>query len=171
MAETSLTQSKINFDTCSITELNGKLDIMPIGAVYTQYPGQLPPAELFGGTWSNITSMYAGLFFRAEGGNANAFEGGSQEDKIRPIRGTQTRSKVDTGEWGSETSYGNGCFTTSVTGQNTRSGGSWWWLSHLTLTFDANANSRNYGNPMAGHADGPEIRPVNTSIRIWKRTA
>lgn len=40
--------------------------VMPVGAVYTQYPSQLPPSELFGGTWTDITSAYSGLFFKAE---------------------------------------------------------------------------------------------------------
>lgn len=46
----------------------------PIGSVYTQYPGQKSPMDLWGGlsTWEVIE--YGGAFFRSIGGNANAFE-------------------------------------------------------------------------------------------------
>ena len=46
---------------------------MPVGAVYTQYPLQKAPGELFVGTWTDITSKYSGLFFRAAGTDASAF--------------------------------------------------------------------------------------------------
>lgn len=39
--------------------------VMPIGAVYTQYPLQLPPQDLFGGEWQEISTMYKNLVFRA----------------------------------------------------------------------------------------------------------
>lgn len=46
----------------------------PVGYVYTQFPQQSTPSELgLPGTWTEITSNYAGKFFRAEGGNAAAF--------------------------------------------------------------------------------------------------
>lgn len=45
----------------------------PIGSTYTQYPMQPNPNDLFGlTTWEVIN--YGGAFFRAEGGNALAFE-------------------------------------------------------------------------------------------------
>jgi hypothetical protein len=56
--------------------------IMPIGFVYTQYPGKDSPIDLgLYGTWTNISSSFAGDFFRAEGGNASAFESGEQADQ------------------------------------------------------------------------------------------
>ena len=47
--------------------------IRPIGDTYVQYPQQKSPMELWGSfsTWEVIN--YEGAFFRAEGGNANAF--------------------------------------------------------------------------------------------------
>jgi hypothetical protein len=46
----------------------------PVGVVYTQYPGQKSPNELWGdfSTWEELD--YAGSFFRANGGNAETFE-------------------------------------------------------------------------------------------------
>lgn len=141
----------------------------PVGEIYIRYPGQSSPQDLYKrGTWENISGQFAGLFFRAEGGNANAFEGGSQEDKIRSIKGALSGS--------SGTSFltgGRGCYSYSTTyypgtgfiGEFSN------WEGHYYHVFDANADNNDWGNPMAGHADGPEIRPVNTTIQIWKRTA
>ena len=61
---------------------NGKLWVkefvdtitVPIGFIYMQLPDQETPANLFGGTWQNISSGYSSLFFRVEGGSAAAFE-------------------------------------------------------------------------------------------------
>ena len=48
---------------------------IPVGFVYTQYPGELSPAELqFPGTWTDITKKFEGLFFRAGGSNAKSFD-------------------------------------------------------------------------------------------------
>ena len=46
----------------------------PVGVVYTQYPGQKSPNELWGdySTWEELD--YAGSYFRANGGNAETFE-------------------------------------------------------------------------------------------------
>ena len=131
----------------------------PVGEIYIQFPGKEDPQTLYGrGSWSNISNEFAGLFFRAEGGNANVFGGGSQEDKIRNItggiiycldNGTPSGAFYDV----SASDYGTGA------GRGGR-----------PLRFDANKGATT-NNPMAGHADGPEIRPVNTTIRIWQRTA
>ena len=170
---TSLTSNKITFNTKSISETNGKLDILPVGFVYWQLPGKKAPGDMFAGTWTNISSQFAGLFFRAEGGNAAEFYTGTvngsnvlpdankQEDKIRPIRGEYNTYTYRTGG-------PKGPYRTRIDDDLSAAGGDasfcHWW-------FDANTDTGDYGNPMAGHADGPEIRPVNTTIRIWERTA
>ncbi len=52
---------------------------VPIGYVYVQYPDMPVPWTLWPSvSWLQITSNYAGLFFRAEGGNSNAFDSGIQ---------------------------------------------------------------------------------------------
>ncbi len=58
----------------------------PIGMIYVQFNGQAEPSSIFGGKWSNISSTYAGKFFRAEGGQAASF-GSSQTDGT-PINST-----------------------------------------------------------------------------------
>jgi hypothetical protein len=52
--------------------------LLPIGTIYFQLPGKEAPADLFGGEWTNVSSSFAGVFFRAEGGNASSFGGGNQ---------------------------------------------------------------------------------------------
>ena len=59
-------------------------DPMPIGTTYIQFPDKDNPNDLgFYGTWENISDEFAGDFFRAEGGNASAFEAGQQEDAFQ----------------------------------------------------------------------------------------
>src|SRR6056297_2754055 len=64
----------------------GKIDpgkYFGIGFTYTQYPGMDDPAALgWYGTWSNVSSQFAGEFFRAEGGGAAAF-GSGQNDQLQ----------------------------------------------------------------------------------------
>lgn len=55
--------------------ISAQFDIAwPIGVVYTQYPGQKDPNELWGqySTWEELN--YGGAFFRGDGGNAETFE-------------------------------------------------------------------------------------------------
>jgi hypothetical protein len=64
------------FNRCAIDAdsftVNG-LGYLPLHFVYTQYPRQLSPQGTFSGSWEEITKEYAGLFFRAAGGNAAPF--------------------------------------------------------------------------------------------------
>jgi len=63
--------------TCENLTITGNiLGSVPIGFIYIQYPLQDTPDVLFGttGKWSDISSQYAGLFFRVAGGSADAFE-------------------------------------------------------------------------------------------------
>ena len=63
-----------NADGSVPAELVNVIDL-PIGFIYIQLRGQFPPDELFGssGKWQDISSIYAGEFFRAVGGNSNDF--------------------------------------------------------------------------------------------------
>ena len=126
---------------------------MPVGSIYIQFSGQSAPADLFGGTWSNISNSYAGLFFRAEGGAAAAF-GGTQSDGAPNISGTWT-SGMFNAIWNS-----TGAFYKHANGgkeSNSNSNGT-------IGGFEASRSNNKYGA-----AD--EVRPVNSTIRIWKRTA
>lgn len=124
------------------------IDEPPIGAVYVQFASQSTPATLYGGTWSNVSSSYAGLFFRAEGGNAAAFEGGTQAGT------TVTASYLSTVGVVSQT-------IVSASNYDAYSGTS-------TGTVRLATSSSTYSSP---DVYSYLIRPVNQSIRIWKRTA
>lgn len=129
---------------------------MPVGSVYVQFSGQTDPTTLFGGTWDNVSSTYAGLFFRAEGGSAAAF-GETQAGGAPNIEGTI----VNLGGAFGETS---GAFSLTEL-QNT--------VGSHDLSANFNDTQAQFlasaSNSVFGSAD--EVRPANSTIRIWKRTA
>jgi hypothetical protein len=64
---------------------NLKQNPVPIGFIYVQLPGQPEPNTLWSMVkWKDVTSDYAGLFFRAEGGNSAAF-GQIQDENVPRI--------------------------------------------------------------------------------------
>ena len=65
-------ETKINNQTKFIVNL--MQNPVPIGFIYVQLSGQKDPQTLWPNTqWNNVSPNYAGLFFRAEGGNASSF--------------------------------------------------------------------------------------------------
>ena len=129
---------------------------MPVGSVYVQFSGQSAPADIFGGVWSNISWMYAGLFFRAEGGASASF-GSTQNDAAPNINGWVTQIETyQTRDAGGAFLYRDAVNNNSIgRGGDFGSAGLEFWASRSNAKF--------------GSAD--EIRPVNSTIRIWKRTA
>ena len=124
----------------------------PVGYVYTQYPGTSDPATLFGGTWLNITSLYSGLFFRAEGGSSLAFNAGNQLDAFQGHHHSAGNNAV-----GSRTTY------TPLAGGASFGGGN---LAEPGPIRDPIADESGNGTPRTAS----ETRPVNTTIRIWQRS-
>ena len=131
----------------------------PVGFVYVQFSGQSAPNALWGGTWQNVSNLYAGLFFRAEGGAAAAF-GSSQGEGLPNItgyfyRGNQSNEITVT--------YTGGAFSQRNQGSkycgNGSSGG-----GGNGCDFNAARSSAIYG--ASSH-----VTPVNSTIRVWKRTA
>ena len=124
---------------------------MPVGAIYVQFAGQADPTTLFGGTWENVSATYAGLFFRAEGGAAAAF-GSTQTDGAPNISGSFNIG-ADFEAWG-------GAFGLSIQGfrgaDNRNTDGGY-------VQFNASSSNNKYVLT--------EVRPVNSTIRIWRRTA
>ena len=138
---------------------NVTLNTMPVGAVYVQFASQPDPTSLFGGTWSNISSLFAGLFFRAEGGAAATF-GGSQTGGLPNITGTAEISNSKIGSSVKNFSgalYGVGSYSRGVVASTDLE-------MQTNLGIDAKKSSAIYGA-------ANEVRPVNSTIRIWKRTA
>ena len=127
---------------------------LPVGTVYVQYPDQSEPASIFGGTWSNISSQYAGRFFRAEGGNAVAFGSGQAEGLPVPYH---DHSFSLSGRYGM-----NGASITSPywgSGDRVRGSG--------TLTTPGWGNFGNGATNIYGKST--HVTPENMTIRIWKR--
>ena len=127
--------------------------IRPIGDTYVQYPQQKSPMDLWGtfSTWEVIN--YDGAFFRAEGTNANAFNGNKQTDSAPNITGKFIADmRVAYGIEGSFY-YENGLLQDFKDSSNTRSG---------LVCLDASRSNSAYGRRN-------EVAPVNYTIRIWKR--
>ena len=149
--------------TATISETAGTLSskrIYSIGGlsikdtVYVQFRGQSSPQDLFGGTWQNISSTYAGRFFRAEGGSAASF-GSQQAGGLPNITGY-------TG-WGMGSGVGanpTGAFYMSGTNLLGETGTD---RDNQGLYFSASRSNSLYGA-------ATEVRPINETIRIWKRT-
>ncbi len=120
----------------------------------------------WGGIWTDITSTYAGLYFRAEetvGGTDNssgAFNAGGvtvQGEGLPNIVG-----QINNVQTGSNDTY-NGAFElTRVTDTQaaTYGGGRY----NCVVNFNAWRSNPVYGS-------SAHVTPVNTAIRIWKRTS
>ena len=124
--------------------------VFPIGSIYTQLPGKSTPSALnYPGSWTNISSSYAGDFMRIEGGEASAFESGEQLDQM----------------FDHKHSFG---INSNGTGGNGRNG--FYGIGTINNSYDPSIgypSAGDYGNPRTGN----ETRPVNQTIRIWERTA
>lgn len=124
----------------------------PIGTVYVQFPGKSAPADLYSGEWTNISSQFAGMFFRAEGGNAAAF-GESQNDGAPNITGQFMIGKVN------QTPTLEGAFYQTAYGSSAGDGSQ---SSGRTYGFSAYNSNNKYALS--------EVRPYNSTIRIWEKT-
>lgn len=143
---------------------------LPSGFVYIQYPGQSEPGELWpNDTWENISSCFPGLFFRAEGGNACAFNNGSQGQATSATGITASLSSYTWNHCHPTTPYNiyaalalftntcgstnalscTGCVTFSASGTTTCNG-----LHCHSITLSSTDS---------------ETRPVNYTIRIWRK--
>lgn len=135
--------------------------IYPIGCTYIQFPNCKDPNELFENTtWTNISSDFAGDFFRCEGGAANEFNTGRQAEGLPNITGgidAVRRGPTGRDSRSGAFSYGSAYSTTIRAGE---AGDSW----GSNLVFNASKSNAVYGA-------SEHVTPVNSTIRIWKRTA
>ena len=144
--------------TLQETTSEGAFSAPPLGFIYIQFRDQAGPSTLFPGTtWQNISSTYSGRFCRADGGSAASF--GSQQAGGLPnitgtigVQGNDAYRNLATGVFATlKIGYvDNG---TSVSG------------NYLNLAdFNASRSSSLYGA-------SEEVRPINETVRIWKRIA
>jgi hypothetical protein len=124
-----------------------------VGFIYVQLPNEGSPSDRgWYGTWTNISSNYAGDFFRVEGGAASAFESGEQLDQLQ---GHYHRARFET-----TTRQSGGSGTRQFSASNYHNG------TFVDTVQEAQSDGTN-GTPRLGS----ETRPVNQTIRVWKRTA
>jgi hypothetical protein len=135
----------------------------PINSTYVQFPNLSDPATLWPGTtWTNISSSYPGAFFRAEGGNAQAFAGQAS------AQANQNKEHVHGGATGNDSpdhTHSNRGGTTIASVLN--NGSTPCYIGGTEATGGA---STRHTHPISSDG-GPEARPDNWTIRIWKRTA
>ena len=129
---------------------------LPIGFLYIQFPNQSPPHELWSSlNWTEVTKSYAGLFFRAEGGNSESF-GQIQQANQSVISDIWTvSSNTDNEHRVTNGTYYNLNMPLNKNG----------WTQFDTSVFPYYPMF----NSLSFHTTSGEVRPRNTAIKIWKR--
>jgi len=131
-------------------------DFMVSGAVYIQFPGQPAPLSLWPlNCWSNITSTYAGLFFRAEGGDSLAFgalPGSIQSDLDNVLEEVEQQFSPQPASF-------------TPTSISIPTDGSLSAAIAVNLGGGGNVDRESYATNGA-----TEVRPINTAITLWQCT-
>lgn len=153
-----------------------------IGTVYIQFRGQSAPADIFGGTWSNVSSTYAGRFFRAEGtvscsytangstatySNAAVAFGSVQKASLPDITGYfQWATNPPSNQY-----TRSGCFYGNGTDRYiSANNGGYYLYDDMDVNFDASRSNKVYGAVAENNSVATMPIPPNETIRIWKRT-
>jgi hypothetical protein len=137
--------------------------IFPIGKRVIQLPGESSPAVLYTSqTWSNISSSFAGDFFRVEGGVANTYDSGEQLDQFQGhwhnlAKNTGSTSDED---FGSDNYLGYRAGSTVKIALATTN-------QDNTVSIQGAIADGTNGTPRVGSS----TYPINHTIRIWERTA
>lgn len=144
--------------------------------VYTQYPGQKAPGELFGGVWEPLFEN-EGIFFRTPGGTALPFNGGVQNAANTAHNHDRGNMEI-TGElWGTNDQqmrsrmfgWAGGAIYLDQGGTVGSSPGHWGWNTPGAgmARFSA-ARAWSGRTSTDGVADG---RPKNRTCRLWRRVS
>jgi hypothetical protein len=130
--------------------------IVPLGFIYVQLGGQPDPEVLWPTLqWSQVTSEYAGHFFRAEGGGSGSFGSTQAEDSPRITEILNSACVYDESLCRRAVNHiipKHGVSPNVVVSPYNEFSSDISWF--LQFTF----------------SDG-EIRPQNQAVRIWKRVA
>lgn len=134
----------------------------PIGAVYIQGSADTAPSSLYPGTtWSNVSSEEAGLFRRFEGGDALTFGGGTQAcANLTHSHGGATGGM----------SGNNPHIHVYYTGSSSSGSGNALQGTYGSYAVNTTATDINHTHSIASDG-GSEARPVNITVRKWRRTA
>jgi hypothetical protein len=142
--------------TLSIPEIQAALfelknNPLPLGFIYTQLPNKPSPQTIWPNlVWKNVTSEYAGLFFRAEGGTAGEF-GEEQSESTKRLT-----SIINGWTAGFTPNFGQ---ISVVPGQ---------WTPERSTGFNQGGGVIE-SFYMRFHVSSDEVKPRNTAIRIWER--
>lgn len=152
----------------SLSSLNNILKAsLPVGFIYIQLRGQQTPDQIFNtsGKWQDISSTYAGEFFRAVGGNSGSF-GSKQNEGLPNIKGDssayRTSSGVGLGYFFQTENERTGAF---VHGNRVYAGMrilEFKDRNSISLGFDASKSNAIYGA-------STHVTPYNSAVRIWKK--
>lgn len=158
----------------------GNLVLAPaINSIYIQFRGQSAPADLYPGTtWQNISSTYAGRFFRAEGtvscsytangstatySNAAVAFGSVQKASLPNITGF---AEMDVGGI-----YNNNNQSGAIYKHSLRRGLYGDYETSIgNIGFDASRSNKVYGAVAENNNVATMPIPPNETMRIWKRT-
>lgn len=139
--------------------MNIKQNLIPIGFIYVQLPKQTAPEDIWSwGTWKDVSSDYAGVFFRVEGGNAASF--GDVQNQTSP------RITSVTENYGGNGGSNDFKDTIDIYANNEYS-------SHVYSAVHYTSSLQGYQDGYLGLSfkqSADEVRPRNMAIRIWKRT-
>jgi hypothetical protein len=134
-----------------------KKNPVPIGFIYVQLPKEESPAEIWPWmTWNDVSSAYAGVFFRVIGEEAASFGQVQQDNAPRLV------------EFNSNFAA-NVNFSSQISQWNqTIPKGEW---SDWGFIGRANVVQSNFVWDVMSRflVSGGEVRPCNMAIRIWKR--
>lgn len=167
----------------------------PVGSTYIQFPGKSDPGSLgLPGTWDNVSSEFAGDFFRAEGGNAASFGNGqSDQNESHDHHVDNHTHSIDhdhgMGNQNNNHDHDLKADENDSTGHHARGtvaghvgdtyyshhneGAGWITGNNSNHSHNVYAESGNSGGstPRVSHQGGNEARPVNQTVRIWERVS
>lgn len=128
--------------------MNLKNNLIPLGFTYVQLPKEKAPAEIWPWmTWKDVSSSYAGMFFRIVGGTSASFGAVQAENSPRLVHVHRFQT-ADNGATDDINVYADGI----------PSGG-----------IDADISIR-ADRALQFTVSSGEVRPRNMAARVWKRT-
>jgi hypothetical protein len=122
--------------------------VLPIGFIYVQLPNDKSPSEIWPWMkWNEVSSAYAGVFFRVTGGGAATF-GQVQEENSPQLTNVESPVRC------------NGAGESTKVASNS-------WSDYVITGNTEGPCGKDRG--MRFHISGGEVRPRNMAIRVWKR--
>lgn len=135
------------------TLMNVVKNPVPRGFIYVQLPKEKLPSDIWPWLgWEDVTAEYAGVFFRAEGGNSSSFGEIQEENSPRLVHAAYNHHNDDEGtySWNVDIKADNKPTDVVLTGV------------YVAGRYDSETG-------LSFRVSSGEVRPRNMAIRIWKR--